>query len=77
MQTVLITNDSDFIIIVGDLNIYVGKQHDSYSNNTHRDYRYNAQNEEGKSNYLDFCDINDIIVCNANFRKSACHLIVN
>lgn len=66
-------NDHDFIFMVSNFNGHVG-WHSNVLHGMHGGHGFCSWNEEG-TRLLEFCDINDLIIWNANFRKSAIHLV--
>ncbi len=73
LQTTSVINDSDVVITAGDFNGHVGQRHDGYYG-VHGGYGYGVRNEEG-TRLLEFCDANDLTICNTNFQKRDSHLI--
>ncbi|XP_071723666.1 uncharacterized protein [Rutidosis leptorrhynchoides] len=61
------------VIIGGDLNGHVGKDHDGYDD-AHGGYGYGSRNKEGES-ILDFASAYDLVIPNTCFQKRDSHLV--
>ncbi|CAI9722630.1 Hypothetical predicted protein [Octopus vulgaris] len=73
LQATSKTNDNDPIFVAGDFNGHIGCQSNIF-HGVHGGHRIGSQNEDG-TRLLEFCDANNLLICNINFRKPASYLI--